>query len=430
MLAQETRIHVDKAWDALWSSGITNPIVVSDLLGTLMMAGGSAENWEALRTASMRGDGSRIAAQLAQIRQAHAIDSGSEIEAPEFWTGKHDLLGAMNLMGPVVAAQGDILGDIYEHILARLTLAGHFGQFRTPRHIVEFIIEAIDPKDGELVVDPACGSGGFLVAASDYRRRLHRSGSERGIEIDRTILRIGLANTVFHGMKEGNISRGDGLTVDLPVKPDVIVANPPFAGAVIPSVAGRFASGSNRTEILFVESIMNMLADGGRAAVVVPSGVVSGRSASAKYVRRRLVEDNQLEAVVDLPAGVFRPYTDVKTAILVWRNARPSASAQIKMIRVKNDGFSLDAKRRPINSSDLPSALAALRGEDIGGISRNVSGATLANSSYDLNPARFHEIRSLNGEGSVSSEEATEFIRSSVNSLSVKLARIQELISQ
>ncbi len=429
MLAHDIRRDVDRAWDAVWSTGVTNPIVVSDLLGTLLMASASPNAWKRLRDSVAGGSAESIAGELATVRRGYGLDPGSEIEAPEFWAADHSLLRTMDLIGPVVTAHGDVMGDIYEHILARLSLAGHFGQFRTPRHIVDFMVEAIDPQEGEVVADPACGSGGFLVSSSDYRKRLARTGSEFGIEIDRTIARIALANTVFHGMNSGVILHGDGLTQNLPTKPDVILANPPFAGAVSAEVSARFSSGSNKTELLFVEAISNALADGGRAAVVVPSGVITGGNGAAKYLRRFLVEANTLEAVIDLPSGVFRPYTDVKTAILIWRNTRPSSDSKTKMVRVEADGFSLDARRLPVTENDLPMVLRVLAGEPSDVLSTDVDSSSIAGHDYNLNPSRYLTVRDVEQASVPRVDEALSLLKESVSKISTKLARIEELIS-
>lgn len=432
MLAHDIRQDVDRAWDSVWSTGVTNPIVVSDLLGTLLMAGAAkqGEVWSRLRAAASRSAGREIASELAQVRRKYGIDSGSEIEAPEFWGTDHSLIRSMDLLGPLIKAHGDILGDIYEHILAKLSLAGHFGQFRTPRHIVDFMVELIDPQDGEIVADPACGSGGFLVSASDYRNRAGRSGVEIGVEIDRTISRIAVANTVFHGMNHSKILQGDGLTRELPDNPHVVLANPPFSGVVNDDVAQLFRAGSSKTELLFVEAIAESLTLNGRAAVVVPSGVVTGGNSAARFVRRLLLEENTLEAVIELPSGVFRPYTDVKTAILIWHNTMPEIAAEVKMIRVEADGFSRDSRRTPIADNDLPSVLRVLRGEQADIAAVGVEASVIAATGYNLNPSRYIKVK---GESTLSDDmtinESLVLLSDSMRVIAAKLAKIEELIS-
>lgn len=430
MLTVEARQNVDKAWDSVWSAGVTNPIVVSDLLGTLLMAGVSADQWGRLSRAAEGTSPSEIADSFIQVRRSFGIDPGSEIEAPEFWTSEHVLTRAMDLIGPVIAAHGDILGDIYEHILAKLSLAGHFGQFRTPRHIVDFMVAAVDPKHGEIVADPACGSGGFLVAASDYRKAEGRGGSAIGIEIDRTIARIALANTVFHKLESGEIIHGDGLTRKMPEAPDIVLANPPFAGSVSNEVSKRFASGSSRTELLFVEAISNSLAVGGRAAVVVPSGVITGGNGAARYVRQHLLEENTLTAVIELPSGVFRPYSDVKTAILLWQKVAPVQDATVKMIRLGADGFSLDARRVPVEANELPAALRYLHDAEEDIASAEVDPVEIVKNEYNLNPSRYlgSKKRVTDNDGPTK-KESLQLLKQSVDRISAKLARIEELIS-
>lgn len=431
MLEHNVRRDLDRAWDSVWSTGVTNPIVVSDLLGTLLMAGAvEGDVWIRLRVAAGLGAGHEIAAGLSEVRRKYGIEPGSEIEAPEFWASDHSLNRAMDLLGPVIEANGDILGDIYEHILAKLSLAGHFGQFRTPRHIVDFMVELMDPQDGEIVADPACGSGGFLVSASDYRKRSGRGGVEIGIEIDRTIARIAVANTVFHGMTASTILQGDGLTRKLPQAPDIVLANPPFAGVVNDDVAQLFRAGSSKTELLFVESIARSLAPNGRAAVVVPSGVVTGGNGAARYIRRHLLEENTLDAVIELPSGVFRPYTDVKTSILVWRNTRPAAGGKVKMIRLEDDGFSRDSKRTPITDNELPTVIRALRGESADIAAVDVDADSIAATGYSLNPSRYIGVRGTRDpENGPTIKESMALLNDSVRAISLKLAQIEELIS-
>lgn len=428
MLTSDIRHEVDRAWDSIWSTGVTNPIVVSDLIGTLLMAGAASETWDKLHEYAVDGTPEPIARLLSTVRRKYGLDAGSEIEAAEFWAADHSLVRTMDLIWPVIKAHGDVLGDIYEHILSRLSLAGHFGQFRTPRHIVDFMVEAIDPQNGEMVADPACGSGGFLVSTSDYRKRNGRRGSEYGIEIDRTIARIALANTVFHGMDDSTITHGDGLTQKMAVKPDVILANPPFAGAVGAEVAAKYASGSSKTELLFVEAIANALVDGGRAAVIVPSGVISGNNGAGRFLRQLLVEANTLEAVIDLPSGVFRPYTDVKTAILIWRNEASSSESRTKMIRISADGYSLDARRLPVSDNDLPAVLDLLRGKEAEVSAVDVTADTLAEFDYNLNPARYITVRGFEQADEGNPEDALELMKDSVKTILAKLARVQELI--
>ena len=434
MLAKEYRQYVDKAWNLIWSGGITNPIVVSDLLGTVLMIGGSAnvEAWYSLEKSAEQSDSTSVARSLSAIRRDHGIDAGAEIEGADFWRDCGILSRAMQALDPVVHATDntDVLGDIYEHVLSKLSLAGHFGQFRTPRHLVEFMVELVAPADGETVVDPACGSAGFLVAASNYRKRKDLGGAYEGIEIDRTVARIASANVVFHGISNASIHLGDGLTDEMSGQADVILANPPFSGAVSTEVAAGFNAGTKKTELLFLESMVERLRSGGRAAVVVPLGVLTGSSTAPRWIRELLVKGNQLRSVIELPSGVFRPYTDVKTAILFWESRPPTDPTF--MIRVDNDGFSLDQRRVPIAANDLPGVidLHTEGNSDVAWIS--VTLADIASQRFNLNPSRYLETRAAEETGvpESSAAEALESIRSSAQKISDKIAKMQELVAR
>lgn len=429
MLDNALKSTVDRAWDGVWSSGVTNPIVVSDLLGSLLMVSGidGAASWKALAVAARTSNSTAIAGHFAQVRGAHGIDAGSEIESEGFWRDSRVLVRAMDAMEPVARASGDVLGDIYEHILSKLSLAGHFGQFRTPRHIVELMVQLVDPQDGEKVLDPACGSGGFLVEASSYRHLRGRVGTFEGVEIDRTVARLAAANTVLHSMGDGVIGQGDGLRLST-TPADVILANPPFAGSVGSDVAATFASGATKTELLFVEAIGRALVDRGRAAVIVPTSVLVGANASAKWIRKSLVLENNLISVTELPSGVFRPYTDVKTAILFWRAEPPSGTTL--MLRVVNDGLSLDQRRVPIGDNDLPDVLAAHRGEPVSIPTAHVTSAELAATGFNLSPSRYLASTPVAPDIDVSTVgvgESIELLRVSVERMNRSLREMEEL---
>jgi type I restriction enzyme M protein len=353
------------------------------------------------------------------------MSAGAEFEASDFWRSTEPLQRALAEMDFLRedAFGTDVLGDIYEHILSKLSLAGQFGQFRTPKHIVEFMVAIADPRDGELVVDPACGTGGFLVAASEFRRRKERSGRHEGIEIDRTVARIASANLAFHDVGEGHISNADGLG-PLSERADVILANPPFAGSVSEEVTQRFAVRSKKTELLFLEQMCGLLKPGGRAVVVVPYGAVSGASGDGKSIRSMLVTDHSLRAVIELPSGVFRPYTDVKTAILVWE-ATPRGT-ETHMIRVENDGLSLDQRRVPVAFNDLPEALAVLGGGNAAISHRLIPTAEIVAASMNLNPSRYLAEVQRAERDHIDSEDVLMALAARLTSTLDKVTRLKE----
>lgn len=292
--------------------------------------------------------------------------------------------------------QQDTKGDLYEYLLSKLTTAGINGQFRTPRHIIRAMVELADPKPNERICDPACGSGGFLVGALEYLYETHssdegthvhedgtksysgdllapyldhvRSDLLTGFEFDSTMLRIAAMNTILHGVDTPSIHYQDTLSATFseryPAEAsdcfDLILANPPFKGSldyddVHPSLLGKVKT--KKTELLFVALILRMLKLGGRAAVIVPDGVLFGSSKAHVALRKMLVDENQLEAVISLPAGVFKPYAGVSTAILYF--AKGGETGDVFFYNVEADGFSLDDRRDATESNDLPELRSA-----------------------------------------------------------------------
>ncbi|MBF6185076.1 N-6 DNA methylase [Nocardia farcinica] len=395
-------------------------------MSSILLLGGieDRKEWDRVKGAAIAGNGVEVASTLAMVRRRHGIEAGSELEDPGFWQDCQVLSRAMESLESLLATgdgRSDVIGDIYEHILSKLATAGHFGQFRTPRHIVEFMVEVIRPREGETVLDPACGTAGFLVAASDYRRRHSLSGSYLGVEVDRTVRRIATANLLFHRMDDADIRLGDGLTADLNGV-DVILANPPFAGIVSDEVASRFTINTKKTELLFVEAMTSMLKPGGRAAVIVPTSVLTGSGKASRFICETLARNNNLTHVIELPVGVFRPYTDVKTAILIWRREAPSG--QVQMARINNDGFSLDQRRVPIEANDLPEAVRLVV-DGSGNLDRvNVSFDELQASNFNLSPSRHLPNKHVTVGGEL---QALDYVVDSVGS---KISQIADLQAQ
>lgn len=281
----------------------------------------------------------------------------------------------------------DIFGDMYEYLLSKLSQAGTLGSFRTPRHIIKFIVDVIDPKKGETILDPACGTAGFLVAAlkhleekytSEEYKKLDKypmdslTPQERdfvykytftGFDSDFDMFKFGLMNLYLHKLEHPNIKRQNTLvdTAGDRTKWDVILANPPFAGALdIDSVSEDLRMGTRSTELLFLRYMMDHLSSSGRAGVIVPEGVVFNSTNAHKKIRQMLVEDAGLWCVVSLPGGIFNPYAGVKTSILFFDKSLKNKVKDILFVKVENDGFDLGATKRPIDKNDLPTALMAI----------------------------------------------------------------------
>ncbi|MBI2325891.1 N-6 DNA methylase [Candidatus Collierbacteria bacterium] len=287
----------------------------------------------------------------------------------------------------------DIFGDMYEYLLSKQAQAGTLGQFRTPRHIIKFIVDIIDPSKGETILDPACGTAGFLVSALEHLKEKYTSDElktegrfvmdklkkeERdfvyqhtftGFDSDFDMFKFGLMNLYLHKLEHPNIKRQNTLvdTAGDRTKWDIILANPPFAGALDQdSVSEDLRMGTRATEVLFLKYIIDHLSQNGRAGVIVPEGVVFNSTTAHKKIRQMLIEDAGLWCVVSLPSGVFNPYAGVKTSILFFDKTKKDKNNEILFIKVENDGFELGAQRKQIEASDLPSSKKTINNFNLG----------------------------------------------------------------
>ncbi|WP_170605834.1 type I restriction-modification system subunit M [Ruegeria arenilitoris] len=316
------------------------------------------------------------------------------------------LVKAVNMIDKLPLTEGDTKGDLYEYLLSKLTTAGINGQFRTPRHIIKLMVELLDPRPTETVGDPSAGTGGFLVETMQYlmkeytspegiieetdpetgktekiytgdlledHREHIRSNMFHGFDFDATMLRIAAMNLMLHGVDNPDIHYQDTLSTGFSDKYpqaasdgfDLILANPPFKGSldfedVHPGLLRKVKT--KKTELLFLVLILRMLKTGGRSATIVPDGVLFGSSTAHVALRRQLLDENQLEAVISLPSGVFKPYAGVSTGILVF--TKGGRTADVFFYDVEADGFSLDDKRDPIEANDLPNCLKAWKKRD------------------------------------------------------------------
>lgn len=276
-----------------------------------------------------------------------------------------------SLMGK--STEIDIRGDVYEYLLSKISTAGRNGQFRTPRHIIHMMVELMKPTPKETICDPACGTGGFLVGASDYLRETYRNdilmNKENrdhymnhmfyGFDMDRTMLRIGAMNMMTHGVESPFIEYRDSLS-DQNIDTDkysLILANPPFKGTLdADSVSASLlkVAKTKKTELLFLALFIRILKIGGRCACIVPDGVLFGSSKAHKQIRKAIIEDNRLEAVISMPSGVFKPYAGVSTGILIFTKTGHGGTDKVWFYDMKADGYSLDDKRSPVKENDIP----------------------------------------------------------------------------
>jgi len=290
----------------------------------------------------------------------------------------------------------DVQGDLYEHLLSEIATAGKNGQFRTPRHIIQMIVTLVDPKLGEEICDPACGTGGFLLGAYQHILSQHTSpehrfvgedGIERGLvgdrltdprqwaalkektfygyDFDTTMVRIGLMNLLLHGIEQPNLGYMDTLSKRYTERDryDVVLANPPFKGSIDKGdINEELRLKTTKTELLFVNRMMNLLRVGGRAGVIVPDGVLFGSSNAHRELRKMLVEECELQGIVKMPAGVFKPYAGVSTAALIF--VKGGRTEHVWYYDMQADGWSLDDKREKVAENDVPDVIARWRARD------------------------------------------------------------------
>jgi type I restriction enzyme M protein len=274
------------------------------------------------------------------------------------------LAKVVDMIDQVPMEERDTKGDLYEYMLAKIATAGQNGQFRTPRHIIRLIVEMVAPKPTDIVCDPACGTSGFLVAVGEYLRERHpeifrdsklsqhfHHGFFHGFDFDNTMLRIGSMNMLLHGVENPDIRYRDSLSQDHAGEEEkytLVLANPPFAGSLDYENTAKDLLQivkTKKTELLFLALFLRLLKPGGRAAVIVPDGVLFGSSTAHKTLRKLLVESQKLDAVISLPGGVFKPYAGVSTAILVFTKTNSGGTDHVWFYDVDADGQSLDDKR-------------------------------------------------------------------------------------
>ena len=309
------------------------------------------------------------------------------------------------------------LGNAFEYLLSKMSTQGDAGQFRTPRHIIEFIVQLVNPGKDDKILDPACGTAGFLITAYKHIMQKHEKSSKFnhdklvnnivGYDISPDMVRLSLVNMYLHKFPNPNIFAYDTLTQEEKWNDNFscILANPPFMspkGGIKPH--DKFAIKSKRSEVLFVDYMMEHLTQDGKAGIIVPEGIIFQSQKAHKSLRKKMIEQNYLYAVVSLPSGIFQPYSGVKTSILLFDKIKAKASDKIIFIKVDNDGFSLSTQRQPISKNDLPHIIESLKldfnnlsEEEIEGLKNItvVEKAKLAENDYNLSGDRYfvEEIR-------------------------------------
>lgn len=408
MLTGELRHKVDKIWETFWTGGITNPLTVIEQFTYLLFIKGldEVETQREQEDALLGIESERIFppdkqhlrwSKFKHFEAAHMYDVVSNEVFP-FIKNLHGnresayakYMGDAIFMIPtpqmlvkivdgidrIPMKDRDTKGDLYEYLLSKIATAGTNGQFRTPRHIIHMMVELMKPTPEDIIVDPAAGSAGFLVAAGEYLRK-HRSDlflvqslkehfNNRmfyGFDMDRTMLRIGAMNMMLHGIENPNIEYRDSLSEQNKDrdKYTLVLANPPFKGSLdYDAVSNDLLKvvKTKKTELLFLALFLRILKTGGRCACIVPDGVLFGSSKAHKDIRKEIVENHKLEAIISMPSGVFKPYAGVSTAIMIFTKTGVGGTDQVWFYDMKADGYSLDDKRTPIEENDIPDIIA------------------------------------------------------------------------
>ncbi|MBF0585320.1 SAM-dependent DNA methyltransferase [Prosthecochloris sp. N3] len=458
MITGELKSKVDRIWDTMWSGGISNPLSVIEQLTYLLFIK-RLDELHTLRERKSERTGKPIENPVFGPGEEHLRWSRFKETAPETMfdtlrdqvfpfiktlgdknghdgeggsTYTHHMKNALFLIPtPRVLANvvdqldgidmtdADTKGDLYEYMLDKIASAGKNGQFRTPRHIIRLMVDMTAPAPHDVICDPACGTAGFLIAASEYlqehhneaiyrnepARRRFNEGTFHGYDFDSTMLRIGSMNMLLHGVENPDIRYRDSLS-ESPEndaeKYSLILANPPFAGSLDYESTAKDLQQivkTKKTELLFLALFLRLLQTGGRAAVIVPDGVLFGSSRAHKTLRKILVENQKLDAVISMPSGVFKPYAGVSTAILLFTKTNSGGTDNVWFYDMQADGYSLDDKRSPQpDKSDLPDILERWKNhKDETERKRTersflVPKAEIAGNDYDLSINRYKEV--------------------------------------
>ena len=451
MITGELKSQIDKVWEAFWTGGLSNPLSVIEQMTYLLFVRRLDEiqtqkeqkanllritieepiyiedeyelRWSRFKNIDpeemhrlftkekgvfdfLRNVGSRSAAFSKFMKGATFM-----IPTPRL------LAQVVEMLSNIDMSDRDTKGDVYEYLLSKIASAGQNGQFRTPRHIIRLMVDMTQPTLEDVICDPSCGTAGFLTVAGEYIREHYEtelyseSAKEHfqnrmfmGMEFDPTMIRIGGMNLILHGIENPQLFDVDSLSeanTGFTDKASLILANPPFKGSLDrEAVDGKILSvvDSKKTELLFLALILKGLKLGGRAAVIVPDGVLFGSSKAHQQIRTEIIDRQKLQAVISMPSGVFKPYAGVSTAILVFTKTDSGGTANVWFYDMQADGLSLDDKRQPILANNIDDIVTRYHNLDAES-TRNrtdqsfmVPVAEIRENKYDLSINRYKEV--------------------------------------
>lgn len=487
MITGTIKNKIDKIWKDIWASGLTQPITVIEQITYLMFIRSldqkdiDAEALENLTGQKQNKifpetpEGQRM--RWSKFKDRDAVEIFDIIKNEVFpfikeMTGDDETAfskymkdASLGFTNPGILSKTinsldelykddikslDMQGDLYEYMLSKLSVAGQNGQFRTPKQIRDIMVQLRKPSPDDMICDPACGTAGFLISAAEYIREHYPNMTDKqwelfdtdtfsGFETDPTMLRISAMNLMLHSITRPEVKWQDSISKNNEIKDryDLILANPPFTGTVdeenINPALTRMAA-TKKTELLFVNEFVRMLKVGGRCACIVPDGVVFGTSKAHKATRKELVENQLLEAVISLPSGIFRPYSDVSTSILIFTKTNAGGTENVWFYDMQADGFSLDDKREEVEENDIPdiitrfSNLEAEKERSRKEKSFMVSKEDIAKNGYSLRMKEYKEIEYQKIEYP-SSEELLNDVDALKDELVASLQELRGLLS-
>ena len=449
MITGELRSRVDKIWEIFWTGGITNPLsVIEQFTYLLFIKGLDDKQTDLERNAEFLGiDVEKIFSDEQQnyrwqnFKQLSAVEMYEMVSRKVFpfikklhgdkesaFTKYMDdaifMIPTPQMLEKIVTnidqlplSDGDTKGDLYEYLLSKVATAGTNGQFRTPRHIIKMMVELMQPTPTDIIVDPAAGSAGFLVEAGEYLKRNnedlftikelkdhYHNDMFYGNDMDRTMLRIGAMNMMLHGVEFPNIEYRDSLseTNKDSEKYTLVLANPPFKGSLdYDSVSADLlkVTKTKKTELLFLALFLRTLKKGGRCASIVPDGVLFGSSSAHKKIRKEIIENHHLHAIISMPSGVFKPYAGVSTAIIIFTKTGAGGTDNVWFYDMQADGFSLDDKRQPVDENDIDDIISRYRSleneKDRKRIEKSffVSKDEIVKNNYDLSISKYKKTK-------------------------------------
>lgn len=454
MITGELKSQIDKIWETFWTNGIANPITVIEQFNYLLFIKSlDAEQSAAEKRQTEYGIPVKNAFYSEAERELrwhsfkfktpeqkfdlftkpntelptvfeHMKNVGNDagvfakyMKGAVFAIDKARLLDqVITLIDKIDTQDRDTRGDLYEYMLSKINSSKQMGQFRTPRHIIRMMIDMVQPQETDVICDPSCGSAGFLVGASEYMRDNYKDsffkqdfldhfnkGMFHGLEVDPSMIRIAAMNMQQHNIDMPVLLSADALSKNNEISDayTIILANPPFKGSVdyndVETSLLQIAK-TKKTEIIFLSLMLRMLKSGGRAAVIVPDGVLFGSSKAHKEIRKEIAENHKLDAIISMPGGVFKPYSGVSTAVMLFTKTETGGTDNIWFYDMQAEGYTLDDKRNPQEANDIPDIITRFHNLSAEDKRKRTDRSFLVplqeirDNEYDLSINRYKEI--------------------------------------